>query len=269
MHQDRRFEIRLGPANISTDPDAAIDTLRTGFGMLAQAAGVAQTALHGAKVYLGLAGVLTSDHAAQVAQALPFQHLHITDDRPPAIQGALGRHDGAVIGLGTGSFIGRKTDGALRLIGGWGRVLGDEASGADLGRHLLSRVLHGVDGLAPQTALTRQILADMGGAAGIVAFAKTATPQSFADLAPRVITAASQGDAAATQLMAQGAAYITRGLHAVGWRAPEPICLIGGVARHYVPFLPPDIVQASQPPQSSALDGALTLAAQINVKAAP
>ncbi|TBX16169.1 BadF/BadG/BcrA/BcrD ATPase family protein [Nioella sediminis] len=259
----RVYEVKAGSANVSTDIHGALATLRNGLESLAQSAGLTLDDLRNARAYLGLAGVVGPTIAETVTKALPIENAVVEDDRIAAVMGALGQADGAVIGIGTGSFLGRHSSGHIDLIGGWGFILGDEASGADLGRKLLSRALHAADGLNSGSSLTSRILDEMGGPAGIVGFAATAKPVAFARFAPRIVEAAGNGDAVACALMNEGAAYILAGLDRLGWQQGERLCLIGGLAQRYRPFLPTPVADALTDPDDTALAGALALARRL------
>lgn len=255
---DGRHDITLGPANVTTDPDGAIATLLDGLHRLADQAGLPGTALARIRTHAGLAGVVSEAQAAQIADALPVRDAQVTDDRMTTLVGALGAQDGAVLSVGTGSFIARRTQGACRFVGGWGLMLGDEASGAWLGRRLLSAVLQAEDGLHPHTDLTRAILSEFADATAIILFAQSATPGDFAAYAPRVAEAGD--DATAARLMEAGARYLQAALAVLGWQPEEPLCLLGGLGPRYANWLPPPIRAALTPPRGSALDGALALA---------
>jgi len=262
IHAGRRVDHSAGPANVYSDFQAALTTLTGGLDALAAKAGLPD--LMNARLYLGLAGVTGPRAAAKVAAALPYRNMTVADDRLSAVTGALAGRDGAVIGIGTGSFLARKTGGRVVLMGGWGFALGDEASGAWLGRRLLQHVLHVADGLAPETALTVAALQQFGGTpAGVVEFAREASPARFAAHAPEIVGAATAGDAAARMIMDAGAAYILRGLENLGWYPGEALCPLGGLAPHYAAFLPADVAASFTTPEGSALDGALALAADV------
>ena len=261
-HAGRRIDHRAGPANVYSDFQTALATLTDGLEALTAKSGLAD--LTGARLYLGLAGVTGPEMAAKVAAALPYPNIVVDDDRRSAVAGALGPRDGAVIGIGTGSFLARKAGGRVVLMGGWGFALGDEASGAWLGRRLLQYVLHAADGLAPETALSAAALRRHGGSpAGVVEFARDASPARYGSLAPEILQAAQAGDGAATAIMTEGAGYILRGLDRLGWRPGETLCPLGGVAAHYAAFLPSDVAGSFSQPEGSALDGALALAAEV------
>lgn len=253
LQDGRRREIALGPANVHSDRAAALETIREGLSQLAQGIGD----LGGARLHAGLAGVLTEDDARTVAAAIPVAHVRVTDDRPTTMRGALGAGDGTVAAIGTGSFFGRQAAGAQHFVGGWGYQLGDEASGAWLGRRLLSATLHAVDGVGPHSPLTETLMTRFGGPAGIVAFARDARPADMAALAAGLV--ASPADPVAAQLLRDGADWIIGAIGALGWREGETLCLLGGLGPHYARLLGVPVAA----PLGNALDGALALAAEL------
>ncbi len=264
LHDGCRYEAQLGAANVSTDRDGAIETLRDGIARLCDAAGIDRSSLGRARAHFGLAGAVSEADAKAVADALAIGRVVVADDRMSSMTGALGNSDGAVIAVGTGSFVGRCVAGACRFVGGWGPTLGDEASGAWLGRTLLAEVLHAVDGLTAASDLTAATLKRFGDDPNnIVRFARTAPAGAFAEHAPRIVAAARNGDPAARRLMVSGAGYLTRALGVLGWQPGEKLCLLGGVGPHYADYLDEDTAASIADPLGSALDGALTLAARI------
>ncbi|MCP5085292.1 MAG: ATPase [Rhodobacteraceae bacterium] len=264
LHRGVRTEVKVGKANVSTNLGGAIHTIIQGMDSVAEKAGVSKDTLYQGNAYLGLAGVTGPEVTATVAAGLPFRNIVVEDDRISAVVGALEDQDGVVAGIGTGSFLSRQSQGKIRFIGGWGFQLADEASGAWLGRALLSRVLRVVDGIAEPTKLTKTVFAEFGNqAGGVVIFSLNASPADYAQLAPQVIDAAALGDEAAIKLMDEGARFIESGLTAIGWQPGEPLCLMGGVARHYKPYLGSDFLTSLIAPKGKALDGALALASRL------
>lgn len=246
-----------GPANIASDPDAARDSILTAAKLaLADArsgAGV-QADLPDLVAGLGLAGANAAGASGRLRLALPFRRVRIETDAVAAAKGALGAEDGIVAAMGTGSVYAVQRGGVIRCHGGWGLVLGDEGSGAHLGRAALSRALLAVDGFVPMTPFLQRLIDDHGGPGAVVTFAQTARAADFARLAPAIL--ASDDPAAQllwTQEVAQVAAVLTR-LQA---DAPLPVTFIGGLGSSYAAALP-DIAQREA--KGSALDGALLLA---------
>ncbi|MGB3316742.1 MAG: BadF/BadG/BcrA/BcrD ATPase family protein [Albidovulum sp.] len=252
-------EAVLGPANASTNFDAAVTTISDAIGTVAAKAGLSIRDLEDASAHFGLAGVMNAGISANVAAHFTFRRLTVTDDRPTTIAGALGERDGTVAAIGTGSFVGRQVAGQVRGIGGWGFYIGDQASGAWLLRRCFEEVMLSVDGLTPATDLTRSILAAHGDDPGqIVQFSLTARPADYATLAREVVGAADRGDPLGLKLMEEGAAYIRAAMAALGWREGEDLCLVGGLGPAYGKWL--DLPTLT--PKGTALDGALALAAR-------
>jgi glucosamine kinase len=257
---DTRHEVMQGPANVSTDFEGAMTTVRMALAEAGAAAGLNMKALSQGTAYVGLAGVVSPAIARRVANLLPMRCIAVTDDRPTTIAGALGESDGAVAAIGTGSFVGRQVDGRIAGVGGWGFHIGDQASGAWLVRRALEDLMLAVDGLAPMTALGRTLLAEHDGdTAAIVEFSLRAKPVEYSQLAVGLVAAAETGDPLAARLMREGADYIRRALERLGWDPSEPLCLTGGLGPAYARWLG----LGSVPPRGSALDGALTLARRL------
>lgn len=253
--------VRRGSANVFSAPEAALQALNDGLAELAAQAGLEKAQLAGVPLYAGLAGVADDAIAQFVADRLPSRQVLIEDDRRAAVIGALGGRAGCLIGIGTGSFLARQSGDAITFIGGYGAVLGDEASASWLGKGLLCRALHVLDGLETSSDLVEACLDEFQhDAARIVKFTVGAQPTDYGAYAPQVVQAAKTGDEAGRALMAAGADYIGKALRALDRRPGEIICAIGGVAAQYTEFLPPDIAADVVEAQGEALDGALELA---------
>lgn len=259
--EGQRHVVLLGPANVSTDMDLAATTIRNGLVRMAEECGVAYDALCRVPAYLGLAGVVDAEYGALFGEELPLERVIVDDDRRPAVRGALDAADGSVAGIGTGSFLARQSGGQIRLAGGWGSRLGDEASGFWIGKTALVLTLDVADGIREETGLTRSLMDRFGGKPrGIVHFSIAANPKEVAALAPAVVEAAEAGDPVGREVLMRGAAYIRDMLEAIGWRKGEPICFLGGLSGAYRDYLPKAMQAAIQPPRGTALDGALALA---------
>lgn len=258
-----RYQATIGPANVSSDFDGAIDAISNGLSAVARSAGVLRTTLLEVPAYLGLAGVTDTEIGFRVARGIPLASARIGDDRLTTLRGALGCAEGAVVSVGTGSFVAARIGGKTCTKGGHGFLLGDEASGAWLGRKLLQRCQHVLDGLEDSSPLVRRTIKEFGRTQGrILGFARDATPAKFADLAPGIVAAADEGDNFAKSLMIKGARYLERCLEAAEWNGNLPICFVGGLGSSYRPYLSSSIAASIIRPRGTALDGALTLAAE-------
>ncbi|MDW4498480.1 BadF/BadG/BcrA/BcrD ATPase family protein [Sulfitobacter sp. D35] len=252
-----------GPANVTTDLEQAARNVVGAIRAALSLAALGDHVLRDAVAHVGLAGVMSPDQAACVASCLPIARCTVTDDRPTSLAGALGAADGALVAIGTGTFIAARRDGVEAGVGGWGFQVSDQASGGWLGRGLLEHVLLCHDGMAGHTGLTKDIMARFGDAPGeIVAFARKAGPGDYAALAPEVIEAAETGDPAGIMLMRRGSRYIDRAFRVIGLGGDDVVCLAGGVGPHYRPYMRRAFVDRLVPPLGTALDGALRLARQ-------
>lgn len=259
--------IETGSANISTDFDGAVSEILKGVGALAAKSGLAVDELVQLPTFAGLAGVTGPEIADRLRQVLPLTRARIEDDRPAALRGALGDRDGVIAHCGTGSFFGGQIAGSMTFSGGWGPVLGDEASAQWIGRAALSGTLEVVDGRAASTGLADLLLEKFGGAADIVRFAGTARPSDFGALAPLVTDRAEHGDALAVRVMAAGASEIARSLRLIGWTPGMTICLTGGAGPQFETYLPDAMRTDLSDPAGDPLSGALSLAHDLATEA--
>ncbi len=245
---------QAGPANIVTDPEGARANI---LAAAAEALG-AYGSPGEAHAVLGLAGANLPDYRARLVESLPFASARVESDVVIALKGALREDDGVVAAIGTGSVFAVQRAGAVRAIGGWGLVLGDEASGAWLGRALLSAALQAEDGLRPMTELLRAVLQESGGAAALVDFARRAAPPDFAGHAPRLLQAAD--DPASVEILAAADDWIVRSVDQLRGGEDLPVTFLGGLGAVFAERLRPRYGAAIRPAKGSALDGALWLA---------
>lgn len=241
-----------GPANIASDLAGAQANILAAAGQALAGSGIALSALSAG---LGLAGANAAGVAVRLRAVLPFARLRIETDAVAAVKGALGTGDGIVVALGTGSVFARQRAGQIQQIGGWGLMLGDEGSGAWLGRALLSAVLAAVDGLGPVTPFLTRVLDDNGGKEGVIARSLAARPAEFAALAPGLW---SSDDPAARSLLDRGTAHVAAAIAVLQSDPPLPVSFIGGLGPAYAARLADRWTII--PARGSALDGALLLA---------
>ncbi len=252
-----------GPANFSTDPLGAIKTVLITVENAASKINVSQAQLAKAITHLGLAGVMTPDDSAKVADAMPFGCVTVTDDRPTAIAGALGESDGYLLSIGTGTIAAVSKLGWIKSVSGYGFHLSDHGSGAWLGRAALEQALLCHDGLKDHSDLTRTLLENFGGATGLVGFSQTAKPDDYAALAPDIVSAARNGDVWGKHLMRSGAQYLQQFLDVLGFETGETLCLSGGLGPHYTDYLPAKVTSGRIKPRGTALDGAFAMAKRL------
>lgn len=243
-----------GPANINSDREGALRSI-----MAAADGALGGRTPAAVAAVLGLAGANISGARQWLAPMLPFGRSLVVHDAVTSVAGALGEADGIVAAIGTGSVFSRQRAGEVVSIGGWGPVLGDEGSGAWIGKRFLAHALRAYDGLAPVSPLSEAVLARMGGPAGAVAFARTATGADFAALVPEIL--ADTGDAAAEAVLRPATEEVALAVNSLQRDPPLPVVFIGGLGRFYAERL------AGRWPQREALgtslDGALRLAQRL------
>lgn len=213
---------------------------------------------------IGTAGANVGNYGKRVEGALPFASTRVVTDATIALQGALGDADGVIGAFGTGSVYNARRDGKSWGIGGWGFVIGDQASGARLGRDLLEQALLAHDGVAAGSALTKVIMAEYGNdPERVVEFAHASKPKDFARYAPIVFEYAGTGDVVAADIVKTAASAITGSLDALLWPECPSICLLGGLAQAYRPWLDERHKAILAEPKGDVLRGAVELAAKL------
>jgi glucosamine kinase len=207
---------------------------------------------------LGLAGAHVGDAAQRLRGLLPFGAVRIETDGAAALAGAFRGGDGAIAILGTGSMYIAQQAGKIKEIGGWGFHLGDQGSGADLGRRALERVLLAHDNVVEASPMTEALLAEFGrDPLKIVAFARDATPADYGRFAPLVFDSAEAGDPAALAVIAPALGIIAASLRQIG---SGQLCLLGGLGKRYRPLIEAEFGKRLAEPMADAMDGAILLA---------
>lgn len=252
-----------GPSNILSDLDSSLANIIASARNALVDAGLPVEAISGVAAVVGVAGANVGDYAQRVERALPFVRRRVVTDASTALQGALGNSDGVIGAFGTGSVYNARRDGKLYGIGGWGFVIGDQASGARLGRDLLENALLAHDGVRPPSALTEELMAEYGNdPEKVVEFAHASRPKDFAAYAPLVFSFAERGDPVAVAIVEDAARSIGESLDTLLWPSCPAICLLGGLANAYRPWLAERHRSLLREPEGDVLQGAVDLAVQ-------
>ncbi|OAV52450.1 N-acetylglucosamine kinase [Rhizobium sp. WYCCWR10014] len=255
---------KSGPANILSDLENSRLNIVESARQALRDAGLAAETISSVAAVVGVAGANVGDYGRRIETALPFAEGRVVTDALIALQGALGDADGVVGAFGTGSVYNARKDGRMNGIGGWGFVVGDQASGARLGRDLLERSLLAHDRVRPASPITEAIMAEYGNdPERIVEFAHTARPKDFARYAPIVFEHAAGGDAVAVGIVTDAATAIGESLEALLWPECPSICLLGGLAEAYEPWLSERHKPLLARPKGDALQGAVELAVKL------
>lgn len=230
-------------------------------------------------------GRLPSAREAFEQRVWPFAKLKVYDDIDIARAGAHGGADGAVIIVGTGSAALAMVDGQRHQAGGWGFHIGDQMSGAILGRELVRRSVEAADGLASRSPLTDAVIEKLGGSIDAVmdwSFpsdprpATTAAPADgkapatllgrapaeFGALIPFYFDYFEQGDPVAKELMELELSYIDAYVAWFKARGAKTLAAVGGFGTRLYPLLMARYGDYIVRPLHEPLHGAVILAKQ-------
>jgi glucosamine kinase len=253
---------KSGASNILTDPDTALKHIVEAAQRAFEDAGL-EPQLASTAAILGLAGNNVGDAVGYVTARLPFARSEIVSDGVIALQGAIGDEDGAIGIVGTGTVYIIRKQGRFQSIAGWGFQISDLGSGARLGQLALQETLLAFDKIRPLSPLCEAILAEFDGNPElIVDFARLARPGDFGRYTPKVFEFAGRDDATALRILKVGASSVDEALdavHAVTGDAGR-LCLLGGLAPLYPPYLAERHRLRLSEPRADALTGAVELA---------
>lgn len=251
-----------GPSNIATDPDEAIANIAKVSEAAFANGGLPATHLAQCSACFGLAGANMAGATARVeAHAWPFQKLRIEHDGIIACVGAHAGEDGAIASIGTGAVYVVSIGGKWQTFGGWGFVLSDQGSGADLGREALRRSLYARDGIIEATPFTDAVWARFDGSVEkLQLFVEGAKPRDYGALAPLLFQYAEQGDPIARFIIERGQTGVTLALDHIVKLGIVRICLLGSIGKAYRPYLPERFKPYLARPRHDPLDGAILLA---------
>lgn len=250
-----------GGANLTSDFEAACENILATIGNAYEDAGLLAGAMSSGMAVLGVAGAEIGDCANRLQDRLDFAKLRVLSDRDTAIAGVLGEEDGTLAQIGTGSFFVTRRAGVTRHAGGWGLVLGDECSGAWLGRELLRTTLRAQDGLEDGSGLTETVLsAFSNNPEAIILSAQTASPADFAAYAPQLFSACEGGDGVAHRILHQAVQQLEQTLTVLEAGSRLPLYLCGGVGERYTKIIGKAFRDRVVKPKGDSLSGALSLA---------
>lgn len=181
---------------------------------------------------------LARDLAERLARSLPVRRVAVMSDAISSHAGALGGRAGVVLAAGTGAVtVAIGADGRFRRVDGWGPWIGDEGSGAWLGRCGLQAAARDGDGRGPATTLSDAAARQFGSIGGFVMrLGSDPNPaRSMAAFAPAVADAARHGDAVALRVIEAGAMALAGSMiaAAAALDASGPVvgAIIGGLVK--------------------------------------
>ena len=227
-------------------------------------------------------GRLPSAREAFEKRPWPFAGVRVYDDIDIARAGAHGGEDGAVIIVGTGSAALAMVDGKRHQAGGWGFQIGDQMSGAILGRELVRRAVEADDGLVSGSELTQAVVDKLGGSIDTVmdwSFPQDPrgplpagngapstllgrAPAEFGALIPLFFEYYEKGDAVAKELMEIELGYIDNYVRWFKARGVTRMAAVGGFGTRLYPLMIERYGDFIVRPVSEPLHGAVILAKQ-------
>jgi glucosamine kinase len=210
---------------------------------------------------LGLAGIAdAADVQRTIAAGPDFGRVDAANDAHTACLGAFSGGNGGILITGTGSAGYGWVDNRPYSVGGWGFELCDDGSAAALGREAIRAALQACDGLAPTTEFTTAVIDRFGEPSDIVRWVTTAKPKDFGALAPLVMQYADIGDPVAADLAGQAAHDLGRYIMRLHMAGCAKVCLVGGMAKPFLPWLAPWTGSVLAEPAHDATEGALLMA---------
>lgn len=191
----------------------------------------------------GVAGTGREKERKALLRALQGEGLadevQVVTDADIALADAFGPEGaGILLVAGTGSVAyGRGPAGAFRRCGGWGPDVGDEGSGAWIGRRALSVVTSSADEREPETRLMGALMTalELETIEDIIPWAAKATPKDLAAIAGHVTTLAADRDLRANSICTLAAEELVVHIRTlarqlfVDERAAFPVALAGGL----------------------------------------
>jgi glucosamine kinase len=227
-------------------------------------------------------GRLASARTAFEQRPWPFAAVKVFDDIDIARAGAHGGEDGGVLIIGTGSACLAVVNGQRHQCGGWGFHIGDQMSGAILGRELVRRTVEATDGLVSGSPLTEAVLTKLGGSidaimdwsfprderpAGAAPAAPTTllgrAPAEFGALMPLFFDYFDRGDPVARELMELELSYIDNYVRWFKARGVGKFAAVGGFGTRLYPLMTARYGDYIVTPKHEPLHGAVILAKQM------
>jgi len=259
-------EVTNGRSNLQIeDGEPAYRSIMDGTKEVFEQAGLDLAETANTHACFGMAGGrLPSAREAFAARPWPFGSVTVYDDIDIARAGAHGGEDGAVIIVGTGSAGLAMVKGQRHQVGGWGFHVGDQMSGAILGRELVRRAVEAADGLVSGSPLTQAVIEKLGGSLDAVmdwSF-QDRRPADYGALMPLFVEFYEQGDAVAAELMALQLSFIDNYVNWFKARGATKMAAVGGFGTRLYPLMMERYGDFIVPPRDEPLHGALILARQ-------
>ncbi len=280
-------EVKNGRSNLQIDDgDPAYKAISDGTRDVFATAGIDYAETANTYACFGMAGGrMDSARAEFAARPWPFAGVKVYDDIDIAHAGALGGDEGGVVIIGTGSAAMSIVGGKRYQAGGWGFHIGDQMSGAILGRELARYSVEAADGLVEKSPLTEAVIAALGGDNQAVMTWSFATemdltllsrdgsegcddaligraPAEYGKLMPLFIKHFDKGDPVARRMMDIQIGYIDTYVRWFKSHGARVMAIAGGFGQRLFPILQDRYGDFVALPKFEPLHGAVILARQ-------
>jgi glucosamine kinase len=280
-------EVRNGRSNLQIDAgEPAFKAISDGTRDVFKAAGIDYAETANTYACFGMAGGrMDTARADFAARPWPFAGVQVFDDIDIAHAGALGGGEGGVAIIGTGSAAMSIVGGKRFQAGGWGYHIGDQMSGAILGRELVRYAVEAEDGLVEASPLTKAVVAALGGNNQGVMTWSFATemdlellsrdgtegcddalvgraPAEYGRLMPLWFDHLEQNDPVALKMLDIELGYIDTYVRWFKSHGAEVMAIVGGLGQRLFPRLQDRYGNFVVLPQYEPLHGAIILAKQ-------
>ncbi|MFV8782043.1 BadF/BadG/BcrA/BcrD ATPase family protein [Microbulbifer sp. SA54] len=260
--RDTLMEIGAGGSSLTQDLGGAINTV---LGLCRELMAKQQIQPQQVSIACGLAGAGDTAAASQLSarlRDLGLAEVTVTSDAQTSLLGAGAGLPIVVVSIGTGSVAIRLSrDGHIRQFGGWGLAIGDEGSGAAIGKSAVRALLWELDiHSRAVSALCQQVMVKVGiQRPAILRWLREAGSREYAALAPLVFSHLPYCQQA-HEIITKTAGEIDRLIAVANDNQDLPLTLLGGLADKLSPFLCEAHQQKLIAPFGTALDGACMLA---------
>ena len=280
-------EVKNGRSNLQIDDgEPAFKAISDGTRDVFRAAGLDYAETANTYACFGMAGGrMDTARAEFAARPWPFAGVKVYDDIDIAHAGALDGGEGGVIIVGTGSAAMSIVDGQRHQAGGWGFPIGDQMSGAILGRELVRYAVEAEDGLVEASPLTKAVIAQLGGDNQAVMTWSFGTakdvrivgadgsdghddllvgraPAEFGRLMPLFFEHFDKGDPVAAKMMELELGYIETYVRWFKSHGAQVLAVVGGFGERLFPILQQRYGTFVALPKFEPLHGAVILAKQ-------
>lgn len=280
-------EVKNGRSNLQIDGgEPAYNAISDGARDVFKAAGIDFSEAANTYACFGMAGGrMDSARAAFAARPWPFAGVKVYDDIDIAHAGALGGGEGGVVIIGTGSAAMSIVGGNRYQSGGWGFHIGDQMSGAILGRELVRYTVEANDGMVEGSPLTQAVTAALGGSNQAIMTWSFATemnlklfsddgsegcddalvgraPGEFGKLMHILFEYMEKGDPVADKMLAIQMGYVDNYVRWFKSHGAGVMAIVGGLGQRLYPRLQQHYGDFVALPKYEPLHGAIILARQ-------